>query len=77
MIAAFTATVAVTVVTYSLRLYVRLRLVKRSSEDWVAGLGCLLFIVFYGVTIPGPFHGIGQHTYLVPLTEFSTAIKVR
>lgn len=76
MIGGLTVIAAVTIISFSLRLYVRLRLVKRMTEDWVAGFGCLLYLGFYAMAILGVLHGIGEHTNLVSVTEYSIALKV-
>lgn len=76
IIGGLTAIATVTIIAFSLRVYVRLRLVKRMTEDWVAGFGCLLYLIFYAMAILGLLHGIGEHTDRVPVTEYSTALKV-
>lgn len=73
----FTAAIFVTTIAIALRAYVRLKLVKGSSEDLVAGIAWLLFTIFNCLTLSMPFHGLGQHTNLVPLTEIPVVLKVQ
>lgn len=75
--AVFAAMTCVTTITFTLRAYVRLRLVKGSSEDWVAGIGWLLFTIFNCLAMTMVFHGLGQHVDLIPLTQLPIAFKVR
>lgn len=66
----------VAMIVFALRVYVRFK-VKLSYEDWIAGVGCLLFTVYGGCAASGPFYGMGKHTYLISYSDQSTALKAR
>lgn len=77
MIAVYITFAVVSTIVFALRVYVRSRLVKRSWEDWAAGIGWFVYIVFCAVATVGPFYGTGQHADLLPPKNISIALRVR
>lgn len=77
MIAVYITFAFVTTVVFALRVYVRSRLVKRSWEDWAAGIGWFVYIVFCAAATVGPFYGTGQHADLLPPRNIAIALRVR
>lgn len=77
MIAVYTAMAVLSTITFALRVYVRSRLVERSWEDWAAGIGWFIYILFCSVAMVGPFYGTGQHADLIPPGGVPIALRVR
>lgn len=77
MIVVIAVMAVITTITLSLRVYVRMRLVRRSWEDWAAGIGWFVYIFCCGVSIVGPFYGTGQYTDLLPPESRALALRVR
>lgn len=77
MIAVFLPMAVITTTFFALRVYVRLKLVRRSWEDWAAGLGWFVYIIFCGVTIAGTFYGTGEHVEDVSPEMLAISLRVR
>lgn len=75
-IAAYAVMGIISTVTFVLRVYVRVRMVRRSWEDLAAGVGWLFFMSFTCLAIAGSFYGSGQHHNLVPSVYLPIALKV-
>lgn len=76
MVAVFASMAVVSTIFFALRVYVRARLVQRSWEDWAAGIGWFIYIVFCGMSAAGPFYGTGQHVNLIPPDKMPIAFRV-
>lgn len=77
MVAVYAVMVVFSTITFALRVYVRSRLVNHSWEDWAAGVGWFIYVVFCAANIVGPFYGTGQHADLIPPTKLPVALRVR
>lgn len=76
IIVVYVVMAVISTITFALRVYVRSSMVKRSWEDWAAGFGWFVYILFCCVTIVGPFYGTGQHADLVTPENLSIALRV-
>lgn len=77
IIAAYTVMGVVTTILFALRVYVRVNLVKRSWEDWAAGVGWLFFMSICCLAVVGSYHGFGQHVDLIPPALLPIGLRVR
>lgn len=77
MVVIYAIMVVLSTITFSLRVYVRSRLVKRSWEDWAAGVGWFVYVLFCAAAMVGPFYGTGQHVNLIPSEKLPIALRVR
>lgn len=77
--AVFVSLASVATVTFTLRVYVQVRILKRAStwEDCFAGIGWVLFMVFAGLTISSAFYGLGKYSVPMPPPGLWIAVKVR
>lgn len=76
MIAVYVAMGVTTTIVFALRMYVRLKLVKWSWEDWAALVGWFIYMIFCGSATVGPFFGTGQHMHLLSPENMSIALRV-
>lgn len=77
LIVTLTIMAVLSTVAFALRVYVRSSLVDRLWEDWAAGLGWFVYILFCGAMMVGPFYGVGQHADLIPPQKLPVALRVR
>lgn len=77
MLVVYAVMAVISTITFALRVYVRSRMVKRSWEDWAAGIGWFVFIGFCGAAMVGPFYGTGQHADLIPPEKLPIGLRVR
>lgn len=64
------------IVTFGVRVYVQVKLIKKSSAIWLAGIGLLLYIMYSGLTVTAVLHGMGQHARLVSNEDMIYVVKV-
>lgn len=76
MIAIFAPMAMITTIFFALRVYVRVNLVRRSWEDWAAGLGWSIYIIFCAVAMAGTFFGTGEHVENVSHKMLPIALRV-
>ena len=77
MIVVYTIMAVISTMVFTLRVYVRSRLVSRSWEDWAAGIGWFVYVGFCAAAMVGPFYGTGQHADLIPHGNIPIALRVR
>lgn len=79
IIAIFSTAAGIAIIVSGLRVYVRLRLIKRQCtryEDSFTGVGLLLFMFTTGLAIARVFYGTGQHISLISRQDQVMALKV-